>query len=175
MTLHSRWKKTALILPLLASEYTDPANLPVFENILSQLKSVNYVSEIIFGLDRATEKEALMLRDLIHNFGIQGFTIQWNDGPGFRNIYEKLNAAGFNISEPGKGKNMFLSFGIAMALGAETVGLIDADIRTFERVQLDRLFYPVVALNYDFSKAYYSRIKDNQITGAWRGFFPFHP
>ena len=60
---------------------------------------------------------------------------------------------------------MFLSFGIAMALGAETIGLIDADIRTFKRVQLDRLFYPVVALNYDFSKAYYSRIKDNQLYG----------
>ena len=165
LTLHSRWKKTVLILPLLASEYTDPANHPVFENILSQLKDINYVSEIIFGLDRATEEEALLLRDLINNFGIQNYTIQWNDGPGFRNIYEKLNEAGFNISEPGKGKNMFLSFGIAMALGAETIGLIDADIRTFKRVQLDRLFYPVVALNYDFSKAYYSRIKDNQIYG----------
>ena len=48
---------------------------------------------------------------------------------------------------------MFLSFGIAMALGAESVGVIDADIKTFKRTQLDRLFYPVVALNYDFSKA----------------------
>ncbi|MCD6295086.1 MAG: hypothetical protein J7M20_09265 [Deltaproteobacteria bacterium] len=165
MTLHSRWKKTVLILPLLASEYTDPANHPVFENILGQLKDITYVSEIIFGLDRATEEEALLLRDLINNSGIRNFMIQWNDGPGFRGIYERLNEAGFNISEPGKGKNMFLSFGIAIALGGETIGLIDADIRTFERVQLDRLFYPVVALNYDFSKAYYSRIKDNQLYG----------
>ena len=107
----------------------------------------------------------MQLRDLINHFGIQNYTIQWNDGPGFLGIYERLNNAGFNISEPGKGKNMFLSFGIAMALGAETIALIDADIRTFKRVQLDRLFYPVVALNYDFSKAYYSRIKDNQIYG----------
>ncbi len=165
LTLHSRWKKTVLILPLLASEYTDPANHPVFENILGQLKDITYVSEIIFGLDRATEEEALLLRDLINNSGIRNFMIQWNDGPGFRGIYERLNEAGFNISEPGKGKNMFLSFGIAIALGGETIGLIDADIRTFERVQLDRLFYPVVALNYDFSKAYYSRIKDNQLYG----------
>ena len=152
-------------MPLLASEYTDPANRPVFENILGQLKDITYVSEIIFGLDRATEEEAMLLRDLIHDFGIQNYMIQWNDGPGFQAIYEKLNEAKFNISEPGKGKNMFLSFGIAMALGAETIGLIDADIRTFKRVQLDRLFYPVVALNYDFSKAYYSRIKDNQLYG----------
>ena len=60
---------------------------------------------------------------------------------------------------------MFLSFGIAIALGAESIGLVDADIRTFQRVQLDRLFYPVVALNYDFSKAYYARIMERALYG----------
>jgi glucosyl-3-phosphoglycerate synthase len=50
-----------------------------------------------------------------------------------------LNHAGFVFLEPGKGKNVFLSFGIALALGARAVGVIDADIRSFERVQLDRL------------------------------------
>ncbi len=60
---------------------------------------------------------------------------------------------------------MFLGFGIAIALGAESIGLIDADIRTFKRIQLDRLFYPVVVLNYDFSKAYYARISDRKIFG----------
>lgn len=60
---------------------------------------------------------------------------------------------------------MFLSFGIALALGAESMGLIDADIRTFKRVQLDRLFYPVVVQNHDFSKAFYSRIKDKALYG----------
>jgi glucosyl-3-phosphoglycerate synthase len=163
--LHSRWKKTVLIIPLLASEYTDPANLRVFENILKQLRDVNYLSTIIFGLDGATEAEAFRLRDLIQGFGIRHYLIQWNDGPGFTGIYDQLNEAGFNISEPGKGKNMFLSFGIAMALGSHTIGLIDADIRTFRRVQLHRLFYPVVVLNYDFSKAFYARLSDGQMYG----------
>jgi glucosyl-3-phosphoglycerate synthase len=163
--LHSRWKKTVLIIPLLASEYTDPANLPVFENILKQLRDVNYLSTIIFGLDRATEAEAFRLRDLVRAFGIRHYLIQWNDGPGFIQIYDQLNEAGFKISQPGKGKNMFLSFGIAMALGSHTIGLIDADIRTFRRVQLHRLFYPVVVLNYDFSKAFYARLSDGQMYG----------
>ena len=110
-------------MPLLASEYTDPENAPVLDNILNQLKDVTYVSMIIFGLDRATEEEALLLRDLINKSGIQDYMIQWNDGPGFKGIYERLNEAGFNITEPGKGKNMFLSFGVAMALGAETIGV----------------------------------------------------
>jgi len=154
-----------LIIPLLASEYTDPDNLPVFQNIIRQLKAVPYVSEIIFGLDQATEKDALALRDLIKSYGLRNYLIQWNDGPGFSSIYGQLNDAGFNFSEPGKGKNMFLSFGIAIALGAESIGLIDADIRNFKHVQLDRLLYPVVALNYDFSKAYYARIADRTIYG----------
>jgi len=160
LRLHSKWKKTVLIVPLLASEYTDPVNLPVLRNILRHLRNVPYLSQIIFGLDRSTEDEAFRLRDLIQTSGIRNSLIQWNDGPGFGPLYTKLNEAGFNISEPGKGKNMFLGFGIAIALGADSIGLIDADIRTFKRVQLDRLFYPVVVLNYDFSKAYYARISD---------------
>jgi len=165
LRLHSKWKKTVLIIPALASEYTDPANLPIFQNILSQLRNITYLSTIIFGLDKATEEEAFRLRDLIKASGIKNYLIQWNDGPGFSAIYEQLNNAGFNIKEPGKGKNMFLSFGIAIALGAESIGMIDADIRTFRRVQLDRLFYPVVVLGYDFAKAFYARISDTEIYG----------
>jgi glucosyl-3-phosphoglycerate synthase len=160
LRLHSRWKKTVLIIPCLASEYTDPTNLPVFRNILRQLRNVPYLSIIIFGLDRAVEEEAFRLRDLLKAAKLRNYVIQWNDGPGFSGIYAQLNEAGFNVTEPGKGKNMFLSFGIAIALGAESIGLIDADIRTFRRVQLDRLFYPLVVLNYDFSKAYYARISE---------------
>jgi glucosyl-3-phosphoglycerate synthase len=129
------------------------------------LKSITYLSNIIFGLDRATEKDSFALRDLINSFGLKNCLIQWNDGPGFAAIYEKMNDAGFNISTPGKGKNMFLSFGLAIALGAQSVGLIDADIRTFKAIQLDRLLFPVVALNYDFSKAYYSRIAERAMYG----------
>ncbi len=165
LRLHSKWKKTVLIIPLLASEYTNADNLPVFQNIITQLKEQGYLSQIIFGLDQATFEEALYLRNLIVEAGLTNYFIQWNEGPGFTGIYKQLNNAGFNIQEPGKGKNMFLSFGIALALGAQTIGLIDADIRTFKSVQLERLFYPVVALNYEFSKAYYSRIKDATIYG----------
>ena len=154
-----------MIIPLLSTEFTDPNNLPVFENILIQLRHITYLSQTIFGLDRASEEEAFQLRDLIKRHGIRNYLIQWNSGPGFTSIYKQLNEAGFNIQDPGKGKNMFLSFGIAMAQGAESIGLIDADIRTFKRVQLDRLFYPVVGLNYDFSKAYYARIKERELYG----------
>jgi len=165
LRLHSKWKKTVLVIPLLASEYMDSTNRPVFDNILRQLKDVTYLATIIFGLDRASEQEAFQLRDLIRTAGIRNYLIQWNDGPGFSSIYDQLGQAGFNISDPGKGKNMFLSFGIAIALGAQAIGLIDADIRTFKRVQLHRLLFPVVVLDYDFAKAFYARLANREIYG----------
>jgi glucosyl-3-phosphoglycerate synthase len=162
---HSKWNKAVLIIPLLASEYTSPENLPIFESIVQQLSSAPYLSDIIFGLDRATKKEAQQLADILKRHELNNYVIQHNDGPGFSSIYRQLSEAGFGLEQPGKGRNMFLSFGIGLAMGAQSIGIIDADIRTFRRNQLDRLFYPVQVLNYQFSKAFYARLKDGHLFG----------
>ncbi len=162
---HSRWKKAVLVIPLLATEFTLDENRPVFENILNELRHATYLSQIIFGLDMATEDEARYLADLIRKYELKNCLIQHNDGNGFSEIYNKLSDAGFGLDVRGKGRNMFMSFGLSLALGAETVGIIDADIRTFTCDQLDRLFYPVQVLNYQFSKAYYARLKNGRFYG----------
>jgi len=162
---YSKWKKAILIIPLLASEFNSPENRPVFENMASQLSKASYLSQIIFGLDRASEDDARELAGILNKYEVKNYLIQHNDGPGFSSIYKKLSEAGFNLDKPGKGRNMFMSFGIALAMGAKTIGLVDADIRTFKRDQLDRLFYPVQALEYQFSKAYYARIREGQFYG----------
>ncbi len=162
---HSKWKKAVLIVPLLASEYTDAENRPVFENILKQLRSATYLSRIILGLDQADTEDVRELARLLAHYELKNCLIQYNDGPGFSAIYDKLSQAGFGLDVRGKGRNMFLSFGIAIALGARSVGLLDADIRSFHRQQLDRLFYPVQVLNYQFSKAFYARLRDGQMYG----------
>jgi glucosyl-3-phosphoglycerate synthase len=162
---HSKWKKAVLVVPLLATEFTEEENLPVFKNIVKHLKGIKYLSHIIFGLDAATDDEARMLADILKSHGLKNFLIQHNNGQGFSSIYEKLSQAGYRIDDPGKGRNMFLSFGIALGLGAQCIGVVDADIRTFDRKLIDRLFYPVVVLNYQFSKAFYARLKDGQLYG----------
>ncbi len=162
---HAPAKKPVLIMPLLASEFTAEQNTPVFENILEQLAKIKYLYKIIFGLDAASEADAKMLKELLTRFQIKDYIIQWNSGPVYLDIYEQLNKAGFLFLEPGKGKNMFLSLGIAFALGAETIAIVDADIRTFKRIQLDRLLYPVVVCNHDFSKAFYTRISEGRMYG----------
>ena len=87
---------------------------------------MRYFHRIIFGLDRASEDDAVLLRDLLKQHQIKNYIIQWNDGPIFSQVYEVLNEAGFVFLEPGKGKNLFLSFGISLALGANVVGVLDA-------------------------------------------------
>ena len=158
-------RKAALVVPCLASEFTDPQNRPVFQKIISELSKVDYLEWIIFGLDQATAEQALMARDLMDQAGLTNYLIQWNDGPEFGRIYDLMGRAQLEIDKPGKGRNVFLSMGLALALGADCVGLIDADIKTFTRSQLDRLFYPVMVLDHDFTKAYYSRVHDHKLYG----------
>jgi len=165
LRLSSRRKKTMLVVPTLATEFTLEETRPIFINILKHLSRVSYLSRIIFGLDRATDDEALELAGLLKKYGIKNYVIQHNQGKGFKSLYQLLTDAGFGLDEPGKGKNMFMSFGVAQALGAKCIGVVDADIKTFHRRQLDRLFYPVLALDYEFSKASYSRIGDGRMYG----------
>ncbi|MBN1829057.1 MAG: hypothetical protein JW884_07920 [Deltaproteobacteria bacterium] len=160
-----RRKRPVLVIPTLATEFTTEENLPVFVNILKQLSKVTYLSRIIFGLDAATDEEALELARLVKGCGIKNYIIQHNNGEGFSHLYTRLGEAGFQNDRPGKGRNMFMSFGVAQSVGAQCIGVLDADIRTFHRRQLDRLFYPVLALDYEFSKAFYARVAEGRMFG----------
>lgn len=165
LVLTARWKKPVLIVPALASEYMFPENRPVFENIVRELAQAEYLAHVIFGLDGASEQDVHVCIDILQEAGLQNFVIQWNDGPAISGIYKTLQEAGFDLSRRGKGRNVFMSFGVAGALGATAVGLLDADIRTFKRRQLDRLFYPVLVHNYPFSKAFYARWDGQRLFG----------
>jgi glucosyl-3-phosphoglycerate synthase len=165
LVLTARWKKPVLIVPALATEYMLPENRPVFENIVRQLAEAEYLAHVIFGLDGASEKDVGVCIDILQEAGLQNYVIQWNDGPAISGIYKTMQEAGFDLSRRGKGRNVFMGFGVAGALGATAVGLLDADIRTFKRRQLDRLFYPVLVHNYPFSKAFYARWDGQRLFG----------
>ncbi len=160
-----RWKRPVLIVPALASEFTDPANRPVFEHIVRELAGAEYLAHIIFGLDGASEDDVRECVSILRENELSNYMIQWNDGPAFEAIYQTLEEAGFDLSHRGKGRNVFMSFGVAAALGATCVGMLDADIRTFSRGQLDRLFFPVLVHNYPFSKAFYARWDGQKLYG----------
>jgi len=107
---------------------------------LRELKGATYLNDIIIGLDAATQEDVDLLKEIVSEIGLEKVLIQWNDGPHFKRLYELLESAGIDLSERGKGRNVFMSFGVAIVLSATSVGLLDADIKTFKRTQLDRLF-----------------------------------
>ena len=161
----ARWKKPVLIVPALASEFTNPDNQPVFENIVRELASAEYLAHVIFGLDACSEDDVRLCKSILDGCGLRNYVLQWNDGPALGSIYHDLQDAGFDLSRRGKGRNVFMGFGVAGALGATAVGLLDADIRTFRRRQLDRLFYPVLVHSYPFAKAFYARWDGERLFG----------
>lgn len=164
--LHAaRWKKPVLIVPALASEFTVPENRPVFTNIVRELAGAEYLAHVVFGLDGCSEADVQLCKDILDEQGLKNYVLQWNDGPAVSRVYQDLEEAGFDLSRRGKGRNVFMGFGVASALGASCVGLLDADIRTFQRQQLDRLFYPVLVHSYPFAKAYYARWDGQRLYG----------
>ena len=71
-------------------------------------------------------------------------------------------------SEMGKGRNAWYCFGYLIAGGrSDAIALHDADILTYDRSLLARLFYPVANpnFNYRFCKGYYFRSDGEQLRG----------
>ncbi|MBU2870642.1 glycosyl transferase [Colwellia sp. E2M01] len=159
----SKTRPLGLILPSLFSELEGKA-LP---DIISKLKGVEYLSEIVIGLDRA---DLAQYKHALSFFGElpQHHRVLWNDGPRLQAIDAKLQALGLAPKELGKGRNVWYCMGYILASGkAESVALHDCDILTYERDLLDRLLYPVAnpLFNYEFSKGYYARVANGKING----------
>ncbi|MEM7233541.1 MAG: glycosyl transferase, partial [Planctomycetota bacterium] len=152
-----------LLLPSLYSELKRPA----LETIVSELQKVTYLSEVVIGLDCASEPE---YRHAVEFFSRlpQRHRILWNDGPRLRELDAELEALGLAPKEAGKGRNVWYCIGYILASGrAESVALHDCDIKTYTRELLARLLYPVANpnFNYRFSKGYYTRTADGVMNG----------
>ena len=81
----SKKRPLGLILPSLYSELEGKA-MPL---IISELKQVPYLSQIVIGLDRADENQ---YRDALKFFSDlpQDFRVLWNDGPRLKALDKKL-------------------------------------------------------------------------------------
>jgi glucosyl-3-phosphoglycerate synthase len=159
----SESRKLGLLLPSLYSELEGKA-LP---HIVSEISKVDYLNEIVIGLDRA---DASQFRKAIKFFSSlpQHFRILWNDGPRLKAIDEKLRTFGLSPQELGKGRNVWFCMGYLIASGkSDSIALHDCDILTYDRSLLARLLYPVAnpQFNYNFSKGYYARVADGKING----------
>lgn len=152
-----------LIIPSLYSELERPA----LKSIVKVLKEIPYLNEIVIGLDAASEVEFKHAKEYFKELP-QHHRVIWNDGPGMKRLEYKLNEQNIHLGNPGKGKNVWYSFGYMIASGrSEAIALHDADIITYDREMLARLVYPVAkpTFNYKYCKGYYFRADEDKING----------
>lgn len=159
----SRFRPMGLILPSLFSELEGEA-LP---NIINHLKEVPYLSEIVIGLDRADKDQYHHAMNFFSDLP-QHHRVLWNDGPRLKALDAELQKLEVAPKELGKGRNVWYCMGYMLATGkAESIGLHDCDIVTYDRSLLARLMYPVAhpQFNYEFCKGFYARVADGKING----------
>jgi glucosyl-3-phosphoglycerate synthase len=159
----SKARPMGLILPSLFSELEGEA-LPA---IVDHLCEVPYLTEIVIGLDRATEAQFRHALKFFKKLP-QDHRVLWNEGPRLQALDAKLQKLGVAPKELGKGRNVWYCMGYTLASGkTESVALHDCDIVTYDRSLLARLIYPVANphFNYEFCKGYYARIAGGKING----------
>ncbi|MEZ5218588.1 MAG: hypothetical protein R2715_18850 [Ilumatobacteraceae bacterium] len=153
----------ALVIPSLFSELERPA----LSAIVDQLVEVPYLNEIVIGLDRADEAQFRRAKEFFSRLP-QRHRILWNDGPRLRQLDAALHTEGLAPPEPGKGRNVWYCLGYVLASGrSKAIAMHDADIVTYDRRMLARLFYPIVhpTFDYAFCKGYYYRAADGRMNG----------
>ena len=119
----------ALVLPSLYDELKHDA----LENIIQELQKVEYLNQVIIGLDRATKEEFEHSKQYFSRLP-QNYKILWNDGPNMKAVDELLRTHDLAPKELGKGRNVWYCMGYTLATGkAESVAMHDCDILTYVR------------------------------------------
>jgi len=155
---YSHENPIALLLPCHARELGTRA----LRTIVRELKNVTYLKQIVVGLDGANAKDWRRARKFFSVLPQQPAVI-WNDGPRLQSLYRKLDDAELSAGERGKGRNVWICLGYALASEQCRMAVVhDCDIITYNRELLARLCYPVAhpALGFDYCKGYYARVTD---------------
>jgi len=159
----SKKRPMALVLPSLYSELEGEA-LP---NIVKELEKVDYLNQIIIGLDRATEEQYIKALKFFKPLGDK-VRVLWNDGPRLQALDQQLKVENLSPKELGKGRNVWYCFGYVLASDqSQAIALHDCDIVTYDRSLLARLLYPVANpnFNYKFCKGFYARVANGKMHG----------
>lgn len=145
----------ALVLPCHINEIGTPA----LRGILRELEQVDYLRQVVVGVDGASPSEWRKARQFFAKSRRRPMLL-WNDGPRMKRLLRKLVAADLDPGQRGKGRNMWLCYGYVLASEqAKVVAAHDCDILTYSRELLARLCYPVAndSLGFDFCKGYTAR------------------
>ncbi len=154
----TRHRPVALVLPALYSEFNSNA----LKKIVSELKKVKYIREIVMTLGMATDAEFEKAKEFMSVIPYDVKIIH-NEGKRLKQIYSTLDRHDLWVGEDGKGRSTWMAYGYIIASGrSSAIAIHDCDIVTYNREMLARLCYPVVDPGIDvvFCKGYYSRVSD---------------
>ncbi len=155
----NRHRPIALVLPITPTELEAPA----IQNIMSNLKQIKYINEIVITLGRATDKTQFLQARKFFSSLPQRNRIIWASGPSLAALYELLAANDLSVGEDGKGRSAWIAYGYILAREeSKVIALHDCDIVNHSRELVGRLCYPVASqsIDYAFCKGYYARVTD---------------
>ena len=145
--------RAAVIVPMTEREYAGLAA----ERTLSELAALD-PGRVIVPL-RAPPERVGSFRDWLAEYDLP-LELLWCGGP---RVAERLDAAGLG-GAAGKGRDVWLALGRALAGDEEFVAVHDADVATYSRSFVRRLLFPL-SRGFAFAKGYYARVENRRLYG----------
>jgi glucosyl-3-phosphoglycerate synthase len=163
-------RRVTLILPCHADDFGRPA----LARILDELKTADWLSEIVISLNGFNSREEIRAakRDVGARSAGRRCRVIWADGPVASALRLRLQSSALLPAEArrfaGKGWNVWLALGAVVAAGDDgVIAMHDADISNYRHEMLLRLCVPVIHpdLRYEFAKGYYRRFTEGVMFG----------
>lgn len=156
----SRDRPVTLLLPC----HVDDTGADALDVIIRELAAAPWISRIIVGLDGAKEDDTAAARVRFCPLGDR-LQMIWTNAPEILQLERSLDRAGFTSADSGKGRNVWLALGAALAGDPKNKGIIamhDCDIRNYSREIPARLCWPLLApgSGFRFVKGCYARHAD---------------
>jgi glucosyl-3-phosphoglycerate synthase len=145
--------RATVVVPMTEREYGGLAA----ERVLSELARVDpprLVVPLRAPADRVADFESWVTGTDVPT------TVLWCNGPRVEDLLDDHGLDG----ERGKGRDVWLALGQALADDAEYVAVHDADTSSYDRSYVHRLLFPL-AHGFDFSKGYYARVENDRLYG----------
>ena len=157
----SRHCPATLILPCHVRELGTEA----LHGIIRELAGASWLKRIIVGLDGADAGEAAAARETFAGWP-HNVLFLWSNSPAVLALENILKDAGQTTATSGKGRNVWLCAGLALAAEPEdqpsVVAIHDCDIKNYSRELPGRLCHPLMTRQWGFrfNKGFYSRHSD---------------
>lgn len=151
----SHTSSMALLIPSLYEELQRPALFGIREH----LKSCHFIKVINVCLYADTAEQYQHAVSFFNELP-QTVNVIWTNGPRIRQLLQILADQKLDLlNYKGKGWAVWLGLGLS-SLEAQTIALHDADIVTFDRTLVAKLFYPIAEKEFGlaYNKAYYTRL-----------------